>query len=364
MNLDRPVRYAHRDWRDMDTRCPLTIAYIRRAAPTAFLLLALLAAAPCPAQSEFSEQEIPTDPTEPALKRWHLLRRPGKRTPQDQLEHAQALENADRTKAALRQFDSLVRTWPDSREAADAQYAVARLYEQLGALDKAFEEYQYLIRNYSNLFPYTAVLERQYEIAKTVIYRRRRFLFIPHKTPEDALPMLEQIVANGPRWKHAGDAQFTMGTIYEEQEDYDMAIVSYMTVQYRYPDASFSAEAAFRHARCLHHVAERSPNDEAARQEALSFLARYLQRHAGSEHARAAQNLYEQLHKKQVATAFDRAAYYDRIARRPRAALIAYEDFVRQYPTGKPADAARARIAQLRPPSDDTRKDPSEPTPD
>ena len=125
----------------MDNRTPRRIC--------TFLLLALFAAIPASAQYEEVADTALTE--EPSRKRWHLMRRPRERTSQRQLERARTLEAAGKSKAALRQFDALVRTWPESTEAAHAQHAVARLYEHLVSLDKAFDEYQYLVRNYSRI---------------------------------------------------------------------------------------------------------------------------------------------------------------------------------------------------------------------
>jgi outer membrane protein assembly factor BamD (BamD/ComL family) len=46
--------------------------------------------------------------------------------------------------------------------------------------------------------------------------------------------------------------------------------------------------------------------------------------------------------------AYARAQFYDKLSRRPEAALLAYEDFVKNFPSSELAAIAQQRIDQLR----------------
>ncbi|MBN1671586.1 MAG: outer membrane protein assembly factor BamD [Kiritimatiellae bacterium] len=283
-----------------------------------------------------------------ARKQWKPLRRPARRTPEEQLVYANGLRARGALRKAIRHYDALVRRWPQAKEAAPAQLALAELLEQRGKLTDAFEEYQYLIEHYVNLFAYDTILERQLEIALTLRDRKRRLLFvIPHRSPEKALPLFEQIVLNGPTWPNAPQAQFNVGRIHEDAKEYELAIVAYMTMQYRYPGHELTPEAAFRHARCQYRLAHGARNDETARKEAILSLARFVNQYPDSAHAAAARQYLAELKDRQVRFAFEKASYYDTIARKPRSAIIAYRQFAQRYPDSDLAATARARVAEL-----------------
>jgi len=287
-------------------------------------------------------------PKEIRRKGWHLFRRPARKTPAEQLAYAHRLRAAWHTRRAYRHYDALVRRWPHAKEAAEAQFALALLLKERGKDRRAFDELQYLISYYVNLFPYEQVLQHQFEIAERVMTRRHKFLFLfPYKTPERALPMFEKIVENGPTWERAAKAQFNVGRIHEQVKDYDLAVVAYMTTQHRHARDPLALEAAFRHAHCLYRLAKASPNDEAARIEAITFLAHFLRRHADSTHAGHAQKYLAELQEEQVRQAYERAAFYDHVTRKPKAAVVAYKSFLRKYPESARADDVRQRLHQL-----------------
>ncbi len=45
---------------------------------------------------------------------------------------------------------------------------------------------------------------------------------------------------------------------------------------------------------------------------------------------------------------YERAIYYDSIAHRPRAALIAYSDFIKKFPKSDRSEEVNGRIADLK----------------
>ena len=67
----------------------------------------------------------------------------------------------------------------------------------------------------------------------------------------------------------------------------------------------------------------------------------------GNDPRDEARRYHGELKQHLVDTAFRRAAFYDRIAHRPRSAVIAYSDFIRQFPLTTEAEKAKERIAIL-----------------
>jgi outer membrane protein assembly factor BamD (BamD/ComL family) len=328
-----------------------------RIRTTALLLLAL--AVPCLAAMDSSPMyQPPPDAAPQTLKvkkadakrglRWY--RKPDFPSATDQMKHARTLADGGRLRKAANAYQALVYAWPDSTLAPQAQWALAEIMEQRGKYERAFQEYQYLVDYYPGQFDYPAVLDRQFKLATLLMTdRKARFLFFPgFQAPERALPLFEQIVRNAPSWDRSAKAQLNVGIIHELNEEPEDAIAAYEVFQYRFPLSADAPEAAFRGAKCLHEVFRQRPNDEnacnAARAALVHFISAYPEDHRVAE----ARGHLNALNAHQAGLAFQRATYYDTIARRPAAAIIAYEEFLRNYPSSANAETAQARLAALR----------------
>ena len=79
----------------------------------------------------------------------------------DQLDVAkEAFENKD-YKIASKAARRVVRVWPFSDYAPEAQYLVGRSYEERDKDEKAFKAYQQLVEKYPKAANYNEVVERQ-----------------------------------------------------------------------------------------------------------------------------------------------------------------------------------------------------------
>jgi outer membrane protein assembly factor BamD (BamD/ComL family) len=310
------------------------------------LLSAWLLAGVLPAAGQAPETPPPTKAKKHGKS---LFLRPAKNNPADQLRHADRLRR-DGHRKARKQYRALVAYWPDSPEAPAAQFAIGEILEERGKLEKAFEEYQYLLSRYAGRSGrYEEVLDRQFAIAQRVMVRKvGKFLFLPgFSAPEKAIPLFESIVRNGPYAKHAPEAQFLIGQAHEQNKEYEDAIVAYMDGQHRYPDSPFAEQSAFRRAYCAYQLAKESPNSEAMNEQAWAAVTFFLNSYPRSEHTAVAQEYRKTLYRNMARYEYDRAAFYDRVARNPRAALMAYSNFVRSHPNSEWTTLAEIRIEAL-----------------
>ncbi len=298
-----------------------------------------------PTTDGFGEME----PEGSLRKRAGFWRRPKQKTPAEQLAHAQALEADGKVRKAARQYRSLVHQWHDTAEAVKAQRAYAGILEDLGKYDAAFNEFQYLVDFYSGQFDYGDVLDHQFRIANEVMNRRYGgLLFMPgFKSPERALPLFEQISENAPTWARGPEVQFLIGWIQEEDKQYRAAIRAYDTLRQRWPRDELAVTAAFGGTRCLVKLADRSKRDEVSCQRALEALAGFIRDYPDDPNADKVKEERERLSGRLCEMHYDRAAYYDKIAKRPESALIAYADFLRRFPYAEQAEEVSNRVREL-----------------
>lgn len=317
-----------------------------------FLLLAALAGGP-PARAFEDDTKPPMEQEQkegsPKRKRQGFFRQPEKGTPAEQLAYANELRDGNHFRLAIKQYDALVHTWHESPEAPKAQIALARLRELREQYERAFEEYQYLIEYFAGDFDYESVIEAQFRMANALrTVRHGDILFFPGYTrPEDALPKFEQIVKNAPRWKRAPEAQYAIGLIHEDSGEVEEAVAAYETLALLYPESPYAASASLRRAYCLYDIAEGSPRDERSARNALSALSVFLRDHPDDAEAQKVTARLDGLKKRLSEMYYERAEFYDRIAKKPKAARIAYQDYVDNFPNEERTEEARDRIREL-----------------
>ena len=280
---------------------------------------------------------------------WLSWNKPAEKNPADQLLRANTFRNEGKNKKARKAYKALVVTWPGSAEAPIAQYHLARLLDEAGKLEKAFDEYQVLMDKYQSDFPYEEVLDRQFAIAsKLMTTRKGEFLFLPgFEAPERAVPLFEKIVRNGPRWERAAEAQYMVGRANELSMEYESAVVAYMVTQQRYGNTPFAEQAAFGRAVCWYRMADESRNDEEALENAWAALVTFTQAYPQSEQIDLANAYKETILRRRAEMAYNKALYYDRIARKPESALLSYRHFVRLFPNSEWTAIAQARMDAL-----------------
>lgn len=305
------------------------------------VLLLCLHATPVLASRPFVEEEQ-------TPRRWRLLR-PAKDEPDTQLEYARSLREQGRLRRAQRQYRALTRYWPNSAEAPLAQLGYARTLTERSRPTRAFEAYEKLLEDYAGLFPHDQVLTRMYDLAETVMERRRgRFLFFPgFHAPERALPLFERIAEFGPRWERTPEAKLHIAQIQEQNNRLDEAVFAYDRVQARYPGTPFAEEAAFGKGRALFELAQRYPRDIDGIETAAYTLAFFVQSFPDSAQADTAVEYVRTLQGQLAEIAYEKARYYDRTARQPEAAIITYERFLERFPESPQSDRARRRLEKL-----------------
>lgn len=281
---------------------------------------------------------------------WHIMFDHRYPTPAEQWKYARATQDKGWLKRADRRMLYLVRRWPNSKEAPWAQRARADMFYSRGELKVAFKEYQYLIDNYSSrMLDYDSVLESQFEIAVDVMNRRRmRWLFGGYRAPEYSVDYFEDVIRNGPQWSKAPEAQFLIGQAYRESKELELAISAYGVLGYRYPESPFAEESAWQRVACLDKLHQEFPNSLEILDRTLTATTVFLTSHPKSAKKGKIILLRNKLYEVKARKVFDEAAFYAKVPKKPRAAIIYYEQMVEEYPKSKLVPEAQMRIVELK----------------
>ncbi|MBI9020722.1 MAG: tetratricopeptide repeat protein [Verrucomicrobia bacterium] len=273
--------------------------------------------------------------------------------PQAHWDYAQSLREQGKTGAARRQFEIFVKRWPESAQAAAAQQAVGDLYFEQGKQRKAFEAYEMLIQTYyTGIRNYDSVLENQLAIADVEMERKRMsWIFGGYTAPERAIPYLESILRNAPQWERAPEMQYRIGEAYQKNKNYEMAIMAYTTVEYRYPDSPVAEKSSFAKIESLRSLVRSAPYSLDLREQADLAVDMFKQSYPESEHRAEVDAFGQALYSSSARATYEVGEFYERVPRPPRneSARIYYEKVIEQYGGTEYAVMAAERLRVLFP---------------
>jgi len=281
---------------------------------------------------------------------WHVWFDKKLPTSAEQWEYARETQNRGWLKRADRRMLYLVRRWPNSQEAPWAQRARADMLFSRGKLKEAFREYQDLINNYSSrMRDYDTVLESQFEIATDEMNRKRmRWFFGGYRAPEYSVDYFEDVIRNGPQWSRAPEAQFLIGQAYQDSKELELAISAYGVLGYRYPDSSLAEEGAWQRIVCLDKLRAEYPNSLEVLNRTLTATTVFLTTYPTSAYKGTIVQLRNRFYELKAQKVFDEATFYAKVPKKPEAAIIYFEQMIKEYPKSKLVTEAHVRIAEIK----------------
>jgi len=268
----------------------------------------------------------------------------------DQLELAHKLEAQGARDGALKAYKALLRRWPLSFFAPEAQYRVGKILEDEGDFYNAFQAFQKMVTKYPSSDYFEQALDEQFRIAN--LYRAgepQRIWKIPVGPSMDrTVEMYDRIIKNAPYGTYAPESQFDIGLCREQQRKYTDAVDAYQLVLDKYPTSSVAANAQYQIGYAWMKSCQLGDYDMGAAKKAVDAFQDYLVRYPTSDKAVQAQDNIQKLGEKQTQGAFDVAKFYE-TQHQTRAAFIYYNEVVREDPNSAQAQFAKKRIQELRP---------------
>jgi outer membrane protein assembly factor BamD len=269
----------------------------------------------------------------PQTGKWINPKYAAKETPTEQFQWAIGFYESGNYKKAIAEFRKILRFYPLSKYASEAQYYIGRSNEELGNFYQAFKDYQTVIDKY----PYTERIEeairRQYQIGNLFYEGRKTKIFGLELTPslDKAVEIYQQVIDNAPYGKFADIAQYRLGLAYEKGKDYINASVAFKRVIENYPNSDLVDDAKYRLAVVSLKDFERTDYNaegiDRAREEFESFLRSYPDTEMRSE----AQKIITELDDKKAENEFRIAQFYEK-QKKFKSAAIYYQSIVDDYP--------------------------------
>lgn len=264
-------------------------------------------------------------------------------------DSAQQAESSGNLGRAAKTYRALVRRYPKDALAPMATFRAAELQERSGDLLKAATMYRYLVEHYPGTPHFDEAIEAQFRIGEKYLDGKKQKLFgLPVKAGiTDSIDIFNAIVKTAPYGKYTARAQFNIGRAYEKQNNKEGAVNAYQAVVEKFPDSAIAADAQYQIGYLWFTAARAGVRDAKATENARIGFQDFLFRYPKSEKAAQARENLRLLDQKQTTDSFQIAKFYDK-QKAYAAAVIYYNDVIRQQPGSTEAGRAKQRIDQLR----------------
>jgi outer membrane protein assembly factor BamD len=270
----------------------------------------------------------------------------------DQLQVAQEAFAKKDYRLALKAARRVVKRWPYSDYAPEAQYLIGRCYEARHMDEKAFKEYQTLLEKYPKVDMYQEVIKRQFAIANRFLagqWFRVLFGYIPlYPSMEKTCGLFEKIIKNGPYSQEGIQSQMNIGKAREKQKKWDDAVKAYEKAADRYHDyKQVAADALFNAGLALNKEAKKSDYDQSIAQKAINTFSDFITLNPEDPRVNEAREFIKLLKTEQARGSFNIAQYYES-KKKWSGALVYYNDVIIKDPDSKYATIAREKIQSIK----------------
>jgi outer membrane protein assembly factor BamD len=284
----------------------------------------------------------------PQTRRWVNPKYAAKGTPSAQMDWAVGFFESKDYVRASKEFLRLVRSYPRSELAPEAQYLAGVSFEMLDQVGAAFGAYKKLIQTYPFSPRFKDAIEREFAIAEELYGGGRLTLIGPIKAPalDKAIEIYDQIVAQAPYGDYGDRAQMRLGECYVRQDRYEEANRVFQKVVDEYPNSPLVEQAKFKVAFCARQLSLRASYDQSATDEAIHWYEKFIASHPSSDLVPQAQQSLQQLVEIRAEGLHKIAGFYE-IQGKPTAAPVSYREIAEKYPASRYAPEAVAKLKEL-----------------
>jgi outer membrane protein assembly factor BamD len=276
---------------------------------------------------------------------------------EEQLQVAQDAFDQKKYRLAIKAARRTVRVWPLSDYAPEAQFLLARCYEARKIDEKAFREYQNLLKKYPKSDRFDDVLQRQFEIANRFLDGQwfKLWGYIPFfPSMNRTAQMFQDIVDSGPFSDVAPQSQLNIGATREKQSNwfnrmnpFAEAVTAYLVAADRYHDNKpVASEALFKAGLAYFKQARKADYDQSAAGQSIGTFKDFVAFYPDDPRVPEAQRMMNELRTEQARGSFSIARYYEK-RRKWRAAAIYFNEAWQKDPRGPYAEQARQKLDTL-----------------
>jgi len=261
----------------------------------------------------------------------------------------QVAEKEGNLKRAIRAYKTLVKRHPKDALAPGALFHAAELQEKLQQYLAAAESFRTVVERYPSSAHFDDAIEAQFRIGELYLAGKKlKFMGMSIGNALDkAVDIFAAVVRTAPYGKYTARAQFDIGLAREKQGLNDAALQAYQAVIDKFPNEPVAADAQYQIGYIWFTAARSGTKDVAATKNSKTAFQDFLYHYPHSEKTAQAHTNLDLLGHKETTSSFQVAKFYDK-QKNYRAAVIYYNEVIRQQPGSTESERAKKRIDQLR----------------
>ncbi len=283
----------------------------------------------------------------PKTGKWVNPKNLPKDSPKAQFDFAKGFYNEKKYNDSLREFKKLLKAYPKSFEASEAQYYLGLIEEEQDNLYEAFQAYQGVIDKYPFSERIKEIVEKEYNIAEKFIagYKRKALgITLPVENP--AIEILTKVVENSTYGALAPRAEYKLGLVLKGLQRYYEAEDAFNKVIANYPDSEWAEPSKFQVATCRAAVSRGPEYDQGAMQDAKKKFEEFLREHPDAVLSKDAEQNINALNEKEAAASYSIAVFYEK-QKAYKAAKVYYDNIINNYPQSTQATKALERLQAM-----------------
>ena len=269
----------------------------------------------------------------PETNKWINPKYAVKDTPSEQIGVSKGLFDQKNYPLAIKEFNKLVKHYPRSREAADAQYYVGLSQEALGNYYDAFKAFQVVIDKYPFSERAAEIVDNQFNIAVNLMegkYAHSKWTQVVSSGDYQVIEIFRQVIKNGPYGKHAGEAQYKIGLYLKEKRLFEEARDEFEKTINDYPKTEWTKAAKFQIALTDSIRGKDIQRDQQNTSTAVNEFKDFIAEHPDTDLSQKAKEHVATLRDKEAENNFLIAKFYVK-QKNYKAAKVYYNDIVNEY---------------------------------
>lgn len=262
---------------------------------------------------------------------------------------AQQAEQKGNYHKAAAAYRSLFHHYPKDALAAGSAFKYAEMIEKMGHnYINAADAYRVVVERYPNSPNFNDAIEAQFRIGEMYLNGQKiKVLGISVANSLDhAVEIFAAIIRTAPYGKFTARAQFDIGRAREKEGAQLAAIQAYQAVVEKFPNSPVAPDAQYQIGYIWMVAAQGGTKDSAAAGNARTAFQDFLFKYPNSEKGAQARANLGLLEHKVTNSSLDIAKYYDK-QKYYRAAVIYYNEVIRQQPGSVESEKARKRLDEL-----------------
>ena len=272
-----------------------------------------------------------------------------KDTPSEQLDVGISLYEAEDYKAAVKEFNKLIKHYPRSLEAPEALYHIALSLQKQDQLYDANKKFQMVIDKYPFSERSGDVVRHQFDIAIALMEQaaqKSTFMRTFSLREHEIVDIFKAVIKNAPYGELAPLAQYKIALYMSANKMHHEARDEFEKVIDDYPESEWSKAAKYQIAISDAKRSTAAPYDQKVTQVAIEELKEFVEEYPGEELSGQAQSEIIKLREKEAENSFLVAQFYEK-QKNFVSAKIYYQTVVDEYRDTIWASRALKKISDL-----------------